>query len=177
MLRDTFVSGLYSTKILQTLLHNASEEKSFNDCVEKAKLIEQVTADAQDIKFEPKSVSTAFKVTSSPATFPPNYKCNRCGAYRKHLTKNCFALKLKCKSCNKTGHLQKVFKSSRTHEIREMDLQIRDPDELHAQDPARRRNFSHGDSSVYTDELSHVHTYDILNLETLLHTHTPSIYL
>jgi len=114
MLRDTFVSGLRNSVILSGLLPDC-EGKNFNDCVEKAKLLEQVTADAQDIKLDPNSTKS-YKVSM---TVPNNYICVRCGSKAKHFSKNCYALKLTCNSCKKKGHISKVCKSkfSKAHAV------------------------------------------------------------
>ena len=48
MLRDIFVSGLRSSK-LATMLRTECEEKTFHECVELAKLLEQVVRDVEDI--------------------------------------------------------------------------------------------------------------------------------
>ena len=112
-LRDAFVSGLRSSYILSGLLQDC-ENKSFNDCVEKAKMLESFTADAQDIKPEMKAHSN-FKITddrSSRNNVSSSYVCIRCGARARHLAKDCFALKLKCKKCSKIGHIAKVCKST-----------------------------------------------------------------
>jgi len=113
MLRDAFVSGLHSSSILSAVLHDC-EDKTFNACVDKAKLVEQITSDALDIKLDPKSNNNSTNKLTTPSTnIPENYVCIRCGAKRKHLARNCFALKLKCNSCKKPGHIAKVCKAKR----------------------------------------------------------------
>lgn len=119
MVRDSFVSGLHSSTIVHALLQDC-EDKSFNDCVEKAKLIEQLTSDTQDIHEPVRNSSTSYQVASSSysatnANIPKNYVCIRCGSKRQHLAHNCFARKLKCKLCKKIGHLQKVCKSRNSY--------------------------------------------------------------
>ena len=120
-LRDAFVSGLYSSAVLRAVLQDC-EDKTFNDCVDKAKLIEQLTSDAQDIKLEPKPLnSPAYKLSSSTNStkLHNNYVCIRCGAKKKHLASQCYALKLTCNSCKKTGHLSKMCrtKKSQVHSL------------------------------------------------------------
>ena len=46
--RDAFVSGLRSSAILSNLITEC-ENKTFNECVERAKFVESVALDAQDI--------------------------------------------------------------------------------------------------------------------------------
>ena len=48
MLHDIFVSGLRSSKLISTLITEC-QEKSFYDSVERAKTLEQVLPDAEDI--------------------------------------------------------------------------------------------------------------------------------
>mgnify|MGYP000123778589 CR=1 FL=1 len=48
MLRDVFVSGLRSPKIMSAVITEA-HNKNFEECINKAKLIEQVTKDVDDI--------------------------------------------------------------------------------------------------------------------------------
>ena len=123
MLRDTFVSGLYSSKILSGLLQDC-ETKSFNECVEKAKLLEQITFDAQDIKLDP-NTHHSFKVSESSsksASVSSSYICIRCGAKGKHLVNNCFAINLDCNKCGKKGHIARVCKS--VHKIHNMQCNM-----------------------------------------------------
>ena len=119
LLRDIFVSGLYSPKLISTLLQEC-ETKKFHECVERAKIIEQLASDAADIKPEAKLLQ--FKLDKSGGTpysvkstnkVPGNYLCIRCGAQAKHYAQNCFALKLKCRKCKKEGHLAKVCRSKK----------------------------------------------------------------
>ena len=115
LLRDAFVSGLSSNKLIGSLLQDC-ENKSFNDSVERAKTLEQLAHDAADMKPAEKSSSpSTFKIdrhenkskTVSKKT-PDNYTCIRCGTRGKHVASKCFALKLTCNQCGKTGHLGKV---------------------------------------------------------------------
>lgn len=113
LLRDAFISGLRSNAVITRLLQDC-EDKSFNDCVEKAKFLEQLAADAQDIKPEAANKIFTKKSNSMPSTVPENYSCIRCGCKNKHLANNCPAIKLECNRCHKTGHLGKVCRSSFT---------------------------------------------------------------
>ena len=96
--------------MLTTVLQKC-ENKTFNQCVEHAKLIEQLSSDAQDMKSD--MTTHSYKVTTrNTEKVPANYVCIRCGAKAKHLAKNCFATKLQCNNCKKMGHLSKVCKKS-----------------------------------------------------------------
>ena len=100
MIRDVFVSGISSKSVMSTILQDC-EDKSFDDCVLKAKLLEKVTADAQDIKLNPNAHVTkfsAFKLDSDSTQQERvncDYVCIRCNAKGKHLASKCYALKLK----------------------------------------------------------------------------------
>ena len=48
MLRDIFVSGLLSSTLVTTLITEC-EEKTFQEYIEQAKLLEQVICDVEDI--------------------------------------------------------------------------------------------------------------------------------
>lgn len=121
MLRDVFVSGLISGPILRAVLQ-ACEDKTFNECVNLAKLSEQTMMDAQDMKNEATQSSTErVHTTISKNSVPENYTCIRCGAKRKHFASDCFALKKKCNFCKKFGHLEKVCKGKqrRSHAVQD----------------------------------------------------------
>ncbi|XP_068205136.1 uncharacterized protein [Palaemon carinicauda] len=113
-LRDAFVSGLRSASILSGLLQDC-ENKSFNECVEKAKLLATFSADAQDIKPECNH-HTSYKVTEHRAKgikkVPTSYICIRCGQQANHFANDCFTMKLKCRKCQKTGRLARCCKST-----------------------------------------------------------------
>lgn len=115
LLRDAFVSGLRSSTILGAILPEC-ENKTFNECVEKAKVLEQFTSDAQDIKLDTKLPFNNKVATSSTSPYlaksiPDTYVCIRCTARAKHLAKNCFAISLHCKKCGKVGHIARACKS------------------------------------------------------------------
>ena len=123
MLRDAFVSGLRSGAIVTGLLPDC-ERKTFNECVEKAKFLEQLSSDAQDIQFEPKMHSNYKLVSSSDESvskskIPASYICIRCGSKAKHRASQCYAKNMKCNKCSKIGHLGKVCKSAkyRSHAV------------------------------------------------------------
>ena len=70
MLRDIFVSGLHSSKLVTTLITEC-EEKTFHECVERAKLLEQLIRDVEDInpsanvnKIDKNRVQVKYKTVS-----------------------------------------------------------------------------------------------------------------
>lgn len=113
-LRDAFVSGLRSANILSGLLQDC-ENKSFNECVEKAKLLATFSADAQDIK-PSCNHQASYKVfehrPKGMKKIPATYVCIRCGQKAKHFVKDCYAINLKCSKCRKIGHIAKCCKSN-----------------------------------------------------------------
>ena len=122
LLRDVFVSGLRSHKLISAVITDC-EEKTFMESVERAKNLEQVYLDVEDIhpsvkvhsqnKIDKYRVQSSSKIDSESTkkTPPNNYVCLRCGSRNKHYVSNCFAIKLKCNLCQKTGHLAKVCKT------------------------------------------------------------------
>ena len=128
MLRDIFVGGLLSLKIV-TMLITECEEKTFHECVERAKLLAQVIRDVEDInpsanvnKIDKKSVQVKYKtVSENGKKIPKNYQCIRCGTKNKHFASDRFALNLKCKICSKVGHIAKACKANKTPS-RKVDL-------------------------------------------------------
>lgn len=127
ILRDIFLSGIRMKKVLTSLITDSTiENKSFQDCVTSAKLIEQALRDVEDINPDEKhyqqatnSVEEINKVQQNRTDsgsfhsnkVPANYTCIRCGTKAKHFARNCFALNVTCNKCSKTGHLAKVCKS------------------------------------------------------------------
>lgn len=121
LLRDIFVSGLLSGKLISALLQDC-EDKSFNQCIERAKTLEQLAHDAADIKPESRTHSS-YKLerhynTSSRTSrnqrnsqIPKNYVCIRCGTRAQHTADQCYALDLSCRKCSKKGHIEKMCKS------------------------------------------------------------------
>ena len=111
-----------SAKILSGLLQDC-ENKSFNECIEKAKLLESFSANARDIRPEC-SQQTSYKVIENKGSkkVPATYVCIRCGQRAKHYVNDCYALNLKCNKCRKTGHLAKCCKSfaHSLHEVSEV---------------------------------------------------------
>lgn len=117
LLRDAFISGLRTSSIISGLLQDC-DNKTFNDIVERAKLLEQLTSDAQDMRIKPENYH-ANKVSEKSVKCPDNYKCLRCGSNGKHFARDCFAINMLCNYCKKRGHLMKVCKSliSRSHYV------------------------------------------------------------
>ena len=121
LIRDVFISGLKSSKIISALISDC-EEKKFQECVEKAKIIEQINQDVEDIS-PVASAYPANKVSPGKRFFnpkkrgkltPKNYTCFRCGAKDRHFTSDCYAIKMKCNSCSKVGHLAKVCRANKS---------------------------------------------------------------
>jgi len=128
MIRDIFLSGLRSHKLLTTFITDQNiENKSFQDCIKTAKLYEQATRDVTDISADDAAVSTNnipgavhklhpsghsnSKQGDTTKIIPSNYVCIRCGTRAKHLVNDCFAINLKCNKCSKTGHIARVCKT------------------------------------------------------------------
>ena len=89
LFRDTFVSSLLSSVIVGSLLEDC-EDKSFNQCVERAKMIEKFTADAQDITFDPK-LHRSFRMAPDRKRYIENGSlkvvlCNITRYYRFNIT-------------------------------------------------------------------------------------------
>lgn len=121
MLRDVFISGLRSSKLMQHLMTEC-EKKKYKDVVEKAKVFEQVSQDVEDIKPSTRDHSTykvnpvsSKKKTNNPSTsikpVPSDYICIRCGTQATHYASKCYALNITCNSCGKTGHISKACRS------------------------------------------------------------------
>ena len=135
LLRDAFVSGLRCPKVISALLHDC-EDKTFEESVERAKIIESFAVDAQNIRQDAYK-SNVHKVSHLPSNenhgkFPSkkptplsqSYICIRCSAKGKHLASDCFALKLSCNKCKKLGHIAIACKSTKkrnVHHVEESD--------------------------------------------------------
>ena len=152
LIRDAFVSGLRSSAILSSLITEC-ESKSFNDCVERAKLVESAAIDAQDIKLEPsKSNGTTNKVNaakSNDATskVAPTYKCIRCGTKGKHLARNCWAINLTCYQCEKQGHVSSACISKKEAHRREKKKVSKKEDSTQKHIRSSGRTFSRDSTS------------------------------
>lgn len=134
LLRDVFIAGLSSSHVLSTVLQEA-EDLSFSEAVEKAKFVQQVKDDTRYIQdthcstLSSNVYKTAFDTTSTSNVVreveqsvhklqsqivkkpPPGYVCIRCGAANLHFVDQCYAQKLKCRNCNKVGHIGRVCRS------------------------------------------------------------------
>ena len=126
MVRDVFISGLRSPKIITALISEC-ENKTFNEVLEKAKIVEQIHQDVVEInpsaktfnqnvvqkynnksKFSPNSNEKNSKNVSS------NYMCSRCGTKGGHLSNTCWARTVDCRSCGKTGYISKQCRTKKS---------------------------------------------------------------
>ena len=121
-LRDVFVSGLHSKKVISALISEC-EAKQFQECVERAKMMEQMLLDVEDINpTEPcdkylqqhKLQRTQQRANQTTKTVPKDYKCIRCGQTGNHFAHDCFAINKTCYKCQKMGHLSSVCRSKTT---------------------------------------------------------------
>lgn len=147
LLRDAFISGLKSSHILGGLLQDCenNDKKSFNDCVDKAKLLEQISHDAHDIR--PNENVYAVKSDkygkNKSSNVPQNYTCIRCGSKGKHLARNCYALDMTCNQCQRTGHLSKACKSNKkSSQAKQITASRRELDEVAVVDEYKRTSAS-----------------------------------
>lgn len=153
-LRDQFIAGLQSSKIIEILI-TQGEEKSFEECVARAKTLVQISADVEDIntdragrwrvhlnkqhysRTDPKKsfYRKNYSMDDKNARINDSYVCVRCTAKGKHFAKECFALNMKCNKCSKIGHLARACKSksqwrsNRTNYINEQGYQT-PPEEI-----------------------------------------------
>ena len=128
MVRDVFICGLRSPKVMTSLVSEC-EGKTFNEVLEKAKVVEQIRQDIVD--FNPTagktfSQNSVHKNQNSSYTYRQeqqdktknhrqsnmqkvneNYLCSRCGSRGKHHNSACWAKTAECKKCAKTGHIAK----------------------------------------------------------------------
>lgn len=125
LLRDAFVCGLNSHKLIQSLIAEC-ENKSFQESVDRAKILLQFSQDADDIHpsgtaFVHASnrvarASTGSSGNDASTEVPENYTCIRCGTKSKHFAHQCFALKKKCLKCQKMGHIARACKGKKVEE-------------------------------------------------------------
>ena len=140
LLRDIFISGLQSTKLISALITEC-EDKSFAEVVNKAKLLHQVTQDVEDMN--PTSSSTTHRLqndsrgnnNSNRKNYsntnrgsnnsanrgnsghktkrkpPQDYKCIRCNFKGQHYVNDCFAINLECSNCQQVGHIARACRS------------------------------------------------------------------
>lgn len=111
LVRDCFLSGLFSPRLMATLVTDCKAESTFADCVQRAKTLEQAVIDIQDLN-PAANVQDTFQVrgnTRTPSkTVPTDYKCVRCGLTGRHRVEDCFARTLTCHGCGTTGHIQRA---------------------------------------------------------------------
>lgn len=107
LLKQVFIANLQSKHIMSTLLQKA-DGLSFNETLQKAKLLQQIKDDTEVIQKYDRSVNT-LQTAKSP-TVSETYTCYRCGAVAKHHINDCFAKNLTCNHCKKTGHIKNVCK-------------------------------------------------------------------
>lgn len=108
LLKQVFIANLRSPQIMSTLLQKA-DSLSFNESLQKAKLIQQVMDDTKIINTYDGRSNDIYSVQRTTATqVTDSYKCYRCGALGKHHITNCFAIHLVCNHCKKVGHIRKV---------------------------------------------------------------------
>ena len=121
LVRDAFVSGLLSKKLISLLITDC-ETQTFEECVEKAKTMEQMLQDVSEINPSSKSLDFQNSIDSvKPKRYEhkskeiarpdKKYKCIRCNSIGKHFVNKCYAIKLKCHSCQKTGHIARACRA------------------------------------------------------------------
>ena len=151
MLRDIFIAGLQSSKIMAAIIQDC-DEKTFEEVVCKAKVLEQLNLDVEEINPSMKHFSqNAVKDNTSKryvhhaknkneVSVSPNYICGRCGNKGKHYAMNCFAKDLECNVCQMKGHIGKACRnkqSSSTNRINSKVTSINNDYESEDDDPAR----------------------------------------
>ena len=159
LLRDSFICGLKSSSIVGGLLQDCEtqENKSFNDCVSKAKLLEQISLDTLDLR----SDSHVHKVDNRQEysnKVPNNYTCIRCGVKSIHFANKCPIIKKICSKCNKVGHLARMCRSkiSTNHVIASYQPSTHDVD-LATEAPTAATNQRSGED-VHSTISANVHT-------------------
>jgi len=130
LVRDQFIAGLRSKRLITALITEC-EGKSFEDTVTRAKQLEQITADVEDIiperndgrvylnkyqkgsgsNYKKEGFKKPFGQGDKNTKVNSSYICIRCTAKGKHVAKDCFALKVKCNKCGKLGHIAKACRS------------------------------------------------------------------
>lgn len=122
LLRDVFIQGLSSPKLMRALITDC-EESSFQQVIARAKTLEQITRDVADMNPTEK-VHSHFKLDrpgpnqrqrqhggeARARIVPTDYVCIRCGKSN-HFADQCYARDKKCIKCNKKGHLSTVCRS------------------------------------------------------------------
>ena len=142
LVRDSFISGLRSPKIMTSLISEL-ENKTFTEVLEKAKVIDQIQSDIVEINpsaqtYQQNAVkdSQNFHKSGRHETTEKNgqkrfqkhekvscnYKCSRCGAKGAHHNSECWALKVECRKCSLHGHVAKMCRTSNQRNRQEKRL-------------------------------------------------------
>lgn len=114
LLRDQYIRGMRSQKIIEVLLGDAN--LTLTAAIEKAEGIQQAIKDTNTLS-RPTEAVMAFQQSSYPRKFrndagpsrPANNVCFTCGKPN-HVAKNCYK-NMKCKICNRVGHTANVCRS------------------------------------------------------------------
>lgn len=108
ILRDAFVCGLASKSMLQSLMQDC-EKKTFEECVEQAKLLERIFSEVENIKPEHKPC-TSYKVNkfTNNQKWKASKRCFKCGMADGHDISKCPANQAKCFNCGKKGHFSRM---------------------------------------------------------------------
>ena len=109
-----------------TAIVHECEGKTFSEVLEKAKLVEQLNIDIEEINPAVKTFSQNIIENQNTKSAPrndfrnkksnvsPNYVCGRCSSKGKHYAQNCFALALSCNNCNMKGHIEKACRNEKS---------------------------------------------------------------
>ena len=129
LLRTIFIAGLRSNKIMAAIITDC-EDKKFEEVVERAKTIEQLNIDIEEINpacraAEMNAVRTnknrfgqevrgGSNTDKKRGSINASYLCGRCLTKGRHYASNCFAKDLKCNSCSMKGHIAKACRNKKS---------------------------------------------------------------